>query len=540
LGGAAVAALTLALIGGLCGPAAAATGGSDCHEGAPPLIHDGFPEPELRYSRNGKLETSIRASVSPVTINGQRVDSMNYDGSYPGPALVICAGDKLTVHFANDLLQPTNLHMHGFHVSPSGHSDNVYLDLQPGQRFTYSYDIPEDMSPGTYWYHPHRHMYVDPQIYGGMAGAVVQEGGLDELPALRDVPQRWMVLQYTQVKDGKVVPVDDEVDADAPLLVNGVQNPTAKIRPGQIQRWRIFNADADRFVIFEIPGARFQVLAQDGNTLARPRMVSQIVLPPGGRREVLVRGRRGTHVMKTRPFAQFPGGETVKGGGPQPNQAVVTMKSSGKPAHDSFLEGSLSKPIDLRDRKVDRRRRIVFSEQGLPNGLTAFELNGHTFDPNRVITMKLNSVEEWTLVNATTEWHTFHIHINPFQVVSVGGKERPYVDYEDNVAIPPKKSVVIRQHPIDFTGKFVLHCHVVFHEDHGMMAAVQVLKNPTKAQLSASISREDGLTVSSGAYGDTTPVALTPATGAFAVLCLLGDEHQLAWRREDEVALSAA
>jgi hypothetical protein len=183
---------------------------------------------------------------------------------------------------------------------------------------------------------------------------------------------------------------------------------------------------------------------------------------------------------------------------------------------------------------VDRKRRIVFSEDPLANGATAFELNGHTFDPNRVITMKLNSVEEWTLVNTTTEWHTFHIHINPFQVVSVGGKARKYVDYEDNVAIPPGKSVVIRQHPIDFTGKFVFHCHVVFHEDHGMMAAVQVLAHPTKAQLAASISAEPRLTVRSGAYGDTAPVESNPAASAFALLCQLPGHHELVWR-EDEV-----
>jgi hypothetical protein len=103
--------------------------------------------------------------------------------------------------------------------------------------------------------------------------------------------------------------------------------------------------------------------------------------------------------------------------------------------------------------------------------------------------MKLNSVEEWTLKNpahgAAYEWHTFHIHQNPFQVISINGRPLNYIDWQDNVTLPPGSTVVILIHPIDFTGKFVFHCHVIFHEDHGMMGVVQVVANPTAAQVNA-------------------------------------------------------
>ena len=125
------------------------------------------------------------------------------------------------------------------------------------------------MSAGSYWYHPHIHGSVEEQIFRGMAGAIVQEGGLDRLPALRQVPQRWIVLQNTEIH-GTVVPVGESSEAGAQLYVNGALNPTAKIRPGQLQRWRIFNADADRFVVLRLAhGQRFQLLAEDGHTLAR-------------------------------------------------------------------------------------------------------------------------------------------------------------------------------------------------------------------------------------------------------------------------------
>lgn len=131
--GCVVAGTGVSAAGSTAKPSAkSASGHSACHKNVPPLIHDGFPEPPLRYSRNGVLNTTLRASVSPVMINHQRVVTMNYDGSFPGPALVVCDGDKLVVHLINDLSQPTNLHTHGFHVSPSGHSDNIFLRINPG------------------------------------------------------------------------------------------------------------------------------------------------------------------------------------------------------------------------------------------------------------------------------------------------------------------------------------------------------------------------------------------------------------------------
>lgn len=509
----ATAALILAVAGGERASAAThggqvsrAPGRSSCHRNAPPIIRDGFPEPPMRYSRNGVLDTTLRAAVGPVQVDHRRETTMNYDGSYPGPALVICAGDRLVIHLINDLHQPTNLHTHGLHVSPSGDHDNIFLRINPGQRFTYQYHIPKDNPAGAYWYHPHVHMFVERQLFAGLAGPIVQEGGLDRLPALRHVPQRWMFIQSTEFRHGRAVPVAKSVEARTPLRVNGVVNPTVKIRPGQIQRWRIFNANDNRIVVLHLAGQPFRVLAQDGNPLPRMRTVSDLLIGPGSRRDVLVRGGRpGRYAMKALPFAQFPGGEKAKNGGPTPNQSVVTVRSAGRPVTGArFPSGILSHRADLRRAHVDRRRTIVFSEMPAGGDNTDFLLNGKMFDPNRVdVTMKLGSVEQWTLVNTNTEWHTFHIHVNDFQVISVNGKPVPYVDYQDNVALPPKSKTVIRQRPEDFTGKFVFHCHVTFHEDHGMMAVVQVVRHPTLAQLAAGTVTSGGFGIASSAYGSS-------------------------------------
>ncbi len=524
--GVALVAMAAAIGGGSTATAAhastargAQTHRSDCHRNTPPILHDGFPEPPVRYSRNGLLDTQLRASYGPVEFNHRRVLAMNYDGSVPGPTLVICAGDRLVIHFTNALNQPTNLHTHGFHVSPNGHSDNIFLRLNPGQRFTYEYNIPQDMSAGAYWYHPHVHMYVEGQIFGGLMGAIVQEGGLDTLPALRHIPQRWIVIANSEVRNGKIVPAAQESDPDSPLYVNGVLNPTAKIRPGQLQRWRIFNNSADRIIVLRLPDQqRFEILAEDAHTLERPLMARTLLIGPGSRREVLVRGGPpGTYAVKAAPFAQFPGGNTAANGGPVPDQTVITLRSAGRPEHVHFSPRTvLSHPLDLRTKHIDRRRTIIFSEMTTGNN-TTFLLNGMTFDPNRTdVTMKLGSVEQWTLVNTNTEWHTFHIHINAFQVVSVNGKRVPYVDYQDNVALAPGSRTVILMHPTDFTGKFVFHCHVTFHEDNGMMATVQVVRGPTPAQLQASVVHDGGFAISSASFGSR---ARPPAVAALLYLC---------------------
>jgi suppressor of ftsI len=515
-----------------------------CARHFPGLIRDGFPEPPMRFSRNGRLTTTLRASVSSVKINGQRYRTMNYDGSYPGPTLVFCPGDNLVVHFINDLPLPTNLHVHGLHVSPTANHDNVFIKLRPGQHFTYQYSIPLDQSPGSFWYHPHHHEYVEQEIFAGLAGAIVVQGKLDD--EMAGIPQRIMVITSTELCDktghsvpfptvgsgssgsqpcktpGRTVPVNDSNEQYTPLLINGTVSPVVHIRPGQIQRWRIFNENDNRIVKLSLAGQTVQELARDGNTLRWTRPTKVLLIGPGSRREILVRGARpGRYPLRALPFAQFPGGDKRGSGGPTPNQAVLTVVSSGRNASARMPKGPFSSPMDLRRMRIDRFRRIVFAERDISPNDTLFLLNRHAFNPNYVpITMKLNSVEQWTLVNTNTEWHTFHIHQNPFQVLSINGRKLPYVDFEDNVAMPPHSTIVIRMHPIDFTGKFVFHCHVTFHEDHGMMMAVQIVRRPTAAELAASTGGVHGIAVQSSAEGQR---ALPPLPRAILLLChLLG------------------
>jgi FtsP/CotA-like multicopper oxidase with cupredoxin domain len=498
----------------------------------------------MRFSRNGRLTITLRASVSGVRINGQRYVTMNYNGSYPGPTLVFCPGDNVVVHFINDLSLPTTLHVHGLHVSPTANHDNVFIKLRPGRRFTYQYSVPLDQDPGSFWYHPHHHEFVEPEIFAGLSGAIVVQGKLDD--ELAGIPQRLMVITSTELCDktghsvpfptlpsgtsgsqacktpGRTVPVNDSNEQYTPLLINGTVNPVVHIRPGQIQRWRIFNENDNRIVRLSLANQSVQELARDGSTLRWTRPAKVLLIGPGSRREILVRGARpGRYPLRALPFAQFPGGDERDSGGPTPNQAVLTVVSSRRKVSARMPNGPFSSPMDLRRMRIDRFRRLVFAEKDISRNDTLFLVNRHAFNPNYVpITMKLGSVEQWTLVNTNTEWHTFHIHQNPFQVLSINGRRLPYVDFEDNVAMPPHSTIVVRMHPIDFTGKFVIHCHVTFHEDHGMMMAVQIVKRPTAAGLAASTGGVHGIAIQSSAEGQR---ALPRLPRAILLLChLLG------------------
>lgn len=481
-----------------------------CISDPPPRLADGFREPEVLVSKDGVLETTLKASYSLVDIDGTKYKTMNYNGDFPGPTLVLCPGDRLVIHLENNLGatpaawqqvpplhhihqgsgQLTNLHTHGLHVSPNGNSDNVFLSFAPGQKFTYEYEIPKSHTPGLNWYHPHRHGFVENQIYAGLFGAIDIQGGLDTLPELRDTPIRLLTLESLELgsktaKTPVVVPTPKSLTGDSPYFINGELKPEIDIRPGEVQRWQLLNTNDNAIVRLSLQDNVFYVLANDGISLHEASRQHSLLLGPGERREVLVQGGpAGTYRLVSEAFRQFKGkGNLV------PATTIATLNSSGSKVDDTLPREALAEPVDLRGAKIDQRHRLVFTEKKVKGGYD-FLINGKVFDPNRVDeVMKLGEVNEWTLVNKTTEWHTFHIHVNDFQVVSVKARRVPNVssgpegvsdvppggnDPADTVLMPPGSTVTMLTRPTDFTGKFVFHCHMTFHEDHGMMGVVRV------------------------------------------------------------------
>ena len=466
-------------------------------EGAP------LVEPEVRTSRDGLLDTTLTASVMPVSVAGGTALMRVYEGSFPGPTLRVRPGDTLRINLVNKLEElpgglpsdspficspltgpghgsgeqattcDTNLHTHGFHVSPSDNSDNPFLRIPAGESFQYEFQIPQDHPSGAYHYHPHLHGAAHNQVFAGMMGAIIIEGELDRLPGIEGVPERLLILQTTQLTPdgGSVIAQENASEKDYLRMVNGQLNPTMTIQPGETQRWRVQNLTASTAFHLQLDGHQLHQIAKDGNTLNETWTRDTIVLGPGERVEVLVQGgAAGSYALRTVPIAT--------GFTSQVGTVLATLVSAGAAVTPQPLPTTLLPMEDLSTAQIDERRRITFQIKPpiSPTAVTA-QINSRDFDPERDDqVVRLNTVEEWVIRNASTQWHPFHIHINDYQVVAFNGQPVQARYHEDTTPVPPFGEITIRTRFRDFPGRWVYHCHILLHEDHGMMGTVRAIE----------------------------------------------------------------
>jgi FtsP/CotA-like multicopper oxidase with cupredoxin domain len=458
-------------------------------------------EPEARRSANGVLATSLRCAYAYRDIGGKRLYLRSYEGGSPGPTLRMKPGETLKIRLINDLppnrdLAPTNpsyphqfnntnLHFHGAHCSPSGIADNVMRLMEPGKSYDIEITLPADHTRGTYWYHPHYHGSAGIQMASGMAGAIIVEGDFADVPEIAQARERVMVLSQLafdvagMIEDfGTVFPES----ATRFLAINGQRQPTIDMRPGEVQRWRVLAAQYQDNMLLELDGHQFNVIAYDGIQLGSMQEMKHLLMAPGQRADVLVQaGGPGFYELNAMPFDQ---------GHPSPTGRLARVVVAGDPLPMKLPAALPKPPLDtIRDTEIAGRRTLVLSTFGDPPGnypgalWQEFRLmvDGKTFDPSRIDQrVKLGAVEEWTIRNEDMrDDHMFHIHTNPFQVIEIGGQPQADRTWRDTVVVPrPAKggSTVIRSRFLDYTGVFMLHCHMMNHEEMGMMQTVEVYK----------------------------------------------------------------
>ncbi len=456
--------------GGSSKSTSAASGGDAGDEGRGYEKGLPFVQPEELRSRDGVLEVEFESREREVEISGRKVRGTVYNDAFVGPTLRLAPGDSLRLRLKNGLEQHTNIHYHGLHVSPSGNSDNIFLMIHPGDSFDYVVNIPEDHDVGTFWYHSHAHLDSEGQVFGGLSGVLIVEGLEQRLPeAYRDITQHVFALKDLQVEDGTILAAN--IDSDAPTVrtVNGLVEPKLSMRPGETQLWRLANIGADIYYDVGFAAQPFVVIAEDGNPVEQPWTAYGLIMPPGKRFDVIVRAPRepGSYLLETSSYDQ--------GGDRYPRATLVKVEVAGKLVKGlpPITEGFASSEATGADQEIAVRREWVFSEDEATN---VFYINGKVFDMDRVdVRPKLGTVEEWTLRNATDEQHPFHIHVNDFRVLSVNGVPYDALGEQDTVVLPPGGEVRIRIAFLDFSGKFVFHCHILAHENGGMMAVVEVV-----------------------------------------------------------------
>ena len=430
--------------------------------------HQPFRQPPELVASNGVLTSKLEVTQGPIQVGGVSVIGKSFNGSFPGPTMVVSPGDTIRLELANNLTEPTNIHFHGFHTSPSGIADNVLRTIPAQTTEPVEVPVPTDMPPGVYWYHSHEHGISEEQVFSGLSGAIVVRGVEDRLPPeLRGVEQRLFALKDAQVKDGAIVTQNIDSDDPTTRMVNGLVEPKLGIAPGETQMWRFANIGADIWYNVSLAGLRFHVIGEDANPVGEVWEATELLLPPGKRYDVLVSGPPpGTYELETLAYS------TGKAGDSYPERVLATVESTGRAVEPAVMPLSLGPLPDIPASEVDVQRTLVFSESDNGN---QFFINGEQFDPDVVnIEATLGDTEEWTIKNSSEEEHPFHIHINDFQVISVNGQPYNARSFQDTQALPAGGEIVIRQRYADFTGSFVYHCHILAHEDGGMMGVIQV------------------------------------------------------------------
>lgn len=410
-------------------------------------------QPKVIRSNNGVLNVTLEAKATMLPFNGSKRWALTYNGTFPGPTLVAKPGDTINVTLKNSTNMMTNLHTHGPHVPPSGNSDNPFIMIHPGDNFKYSFKIRKDQEPGTFWYHPHHHEFVAKQLSAGLAGAIIIEDNFDK--DLAKTNDRILLFADPRIGTSDSVMNTSMMDqmhgrTGDYLLINGQLNPNITGKKGVVERWRLVNASPSLFLNLSVDNAELLVIGTDGGRVTG-YSVSTLRITPGQRYEVLV--------------------------SPKSNGQLKVRNDGNVIGTFSATAASIFTPIKVKiptlKATVKKYLSITQGGSGMMGGMS-FKFNGETFDPNKVnMSAKLGTVEEWVITNTSHMAHPFHIHAWAFQVIDRGdGKPEP--GWKDTVEIPVGSKVRIRINFADFGGKTVYHCHILDHEDIGMMGIVEV------------------------------------------------------------------
>lgn len=449
-----------------------------------PLTGAALTEPPELLSEAGSLVVRLEAASGSHVVAGRRATTLGYNGGLPGPTLRIRPGDTLRIQLVNRLDEPTNLHVHGLHVSPEDNGDNVFVVVDPGDSFSYEYRLPEDHPPGLYWYHPHHHGMVADQLFGGLYGVILVED-TDAIPVTRE---RVMVISDISLDaSGQILApstMEQMMGREGRLvLVNGQAGPTLEARPGERERWRVVNACSARYLSLRVDGQQMQLLGRDSGRPAESLVVENVLLAPGNRADLVVTARRGLSVLRAEPFdrggmmgAMMGGGSPSRSGRPLDLATFDVRGSTQAGLAPLPRQGT---PRDLRDGEVSRSRVLTF-QMGMGGMMggggsqgMSFTIDGRKFDAARVDqNVKVGTIEEWIIRNDSPMDHPFHLHVWPMQLLTDNGEPVKTPTWLDVVNVPARGEVTVRIAFDDFGGRTVYHCHILDHEDRGMMGVV--------------------------------------------------------------------
>ena len=407
-----------------------------------------------------------------------------------------CASSVMTIN-------STNIHFHGLNIPPVCHQDEVVHTLvQPSTTpFRYNIEVPANEPPGLYWYHPHPHGFTTLQVNGGASGAIIV-GGIEKIkPQVAGLPERVLILRQQFLNPGSWLPGPNQLTINfQPSLAPRTAAPTISMQPGEKQFWRVLNASTQAFLALQLwyvtKPQRLEIISLDGVPVKGDLKLTTINLPPAGRAEFIVQAPPAN----TAASFVTVGFDTGPAGNPNPAQTIAEIvPATGASAHAFTLPAASAPPSTpqrfaaLDTVKPTAERHLYFSEatEG-SNGPTGYYLTVQgqrpklfTMDEAPAIRTKVGAVEDWIIENHSSEEHAFHMHQIHFLVMAINGVAQTVPPMQDTVNMPywdgkgPYPSLTLRMDFRDpeIAGTFVYHCHILDHEDGGMMGKIRVDPN---------------------------------------------------------------
>jgi len=466
--------------------------------------------PTLRLNPSDTLNLALGNYLEPVTPKPKLKKQPMHMGPMKmlskSPMDVGCSGGTITEY-------STNMHFHGLNVPPVCHQDDVINTIiQPTDPpFQYSIQIPSNEPPGLYWYHPHPHGFTTNQVNGGASGALIVSGIENVKPQVAGLTEQVLMIRQQFLNPGSWLPGPYELTLNFETVVQPplVTLPNIIVDPGEQQFWRVANASTQAFLDLQLlyadqygnlSPASLELISVDAVPVSNDPYVTDIPIPPAGRAEFVITGPPANSA-----YAIFvnQGYNTGPVGNPNAAETLANIISSADAAkrkiripakHRIPTVKAPARPrlrfANLANATVTATRNLYFSEatEGT-NGPTNYFLTvqGQTpqvFSPSLppAIVTNVGAIEDWTIENHSSEEHAFHMHQIHFLVMAINGVALQTPVMQDTVLVPfwngtlPYPSVTVRMDFSDpeIAGTFVYHCHVLDHEDGGMMAEIQV------------------------------------------------------------------
>jgi len=395
---------------------------------------------------------------------GFQTETLGYNSTFLGPVMKLKKGQTAHIKLKNSLNEETTFHWHGLIIA--GDADGGPHDvIQPGEEKEITFDVQQDRA--TLWFHPHPKGKTAKQVFEGLAGLMYIEDDMDD-PYVHGENDFPLIIQDRTFNDQKQLDYEAVKNADGTmgetLLINGTLNPRLTVNKEKV-RLRLLNGSNMRNYTFKLSNNQsFQQIASDGGLLNEPVELTDIQLTPSERAEIVI------------DFSKIKENEDVK---LVMDDGTVLLPFKIKNEENKVQE-EIQKPQNPITITEEEMQKEVSKEIVLFGMMQHVTINGKKFDMNRIdFTQKVGETEVWEIYNKPDMMggmiHPFHIHGTQFKVISINGEDPPenLQGYKDTIALDPgdKAKIAVK---FEEKGVFMYHCHILEHEDNGMMGQIKV------------------------------------------------------------------